>query len=280
MRVAVVGASGFIGRHVAAALRARGDDVVAASLRDAERAANACAGCDVVVNLAGEPIAQRWSDAVKQRIERSRVDQPRELISRLSNLGARPSAYISASAIGYYGTSETESFTESSGPGSDFLARVCSGWEREARRAADFGARVAIVRNGIALGTDGGALQKILPLFRLNAGGIIGSGKQWLSWIHIDDVVGIFLLAIDGAQGTLNATAPNPVTNAGFTRALADALHRPAVVPTPAFALRLMLGEGADMLLSGQRVLPERTQALGYRFAFTEISEALRALPA
>lgn len=278
MRVALIGASGFIGRHLAAALRERGDDVVTASLRDPRAAAAACEGTDAIVNLAGEPIAQRWSKAVKERIVQSRVDQPRALIDALRNVRARPGAYISASAVGYYGTSETATFTEQSPPGDDFLARACVGWEREANRAAELGMRVAVIRTGVALGSDGGALAQMLPPFKLGAGGIIGSGKQWISWVHVDDVVGVYLLALDGASGALNATAPNPVTNEEFTRALGAAVHRPTVLPTPTFALRLLLGEGADVLLTGQRVLPDRTKAEGYSFRFTHLSDALPAL--
>lgn len=278
MQIAVAGASGFIGRHLVAALRARGDDVVSTSLRDPLAAAAACAGCEIVVNLAGEPVAQRWNAASKRRIEESRVQAPRAFIDALARSAWKPSAYVSASAIGYYGTSETGTFTETSPPGDDFLARVCVGWEREANRAAESGMRVAIVRNGVALGADGGALQKLLPPFMIGAGGIVGDGKQWVSWVHIDDVAGIYLKAIDGGSGVLNATAPNPVTNAQLTHALGEALHRPTLLPVPAFTLRLMFGEGADMLVKGQRVLPERTLAGGYAFAYAEISAALRSL--
>ena len=278
MRVGVLGGSGFIGRHLISVLKSRGDEVVVVSLRDPWEAAAQCAPCDAVVNLSGEPIGQRWNHAVKDRIMRSRVDQPRAFLNALGSLDAKPSAYISASAIGYYGASETTAFTEHSPPGNDFLAQVCVGWEREANRASEFGMRVAIVRTGLALGKDGGALAKVLPPFRAGAGGIIGNGKQWVSWVHVDDVVGIYLKAIDETSGVLNATAPNPVTNAEFTRALGDAIHRPTVLPTPTFALRMMLGEGADILLTGQRVLPERTQAEGYSFRFKTLSDALPVL--
>ncbi len=278
MRVAIAGASGFIGRHLSAALRDRGDTVLETSLRDPRAAAAACAGADAVVNLAGEPIGQRWNAAVKDRIVSSRVDLPRAFIAELGAADDRPTAYISSSAVGYYGTSETETFTESSPAGGNFLAHVCEGWEREASRAAEHGMRVSIVRTGVALGHDGGALAQMLPPFKMGAGGIVGNGRQWISWVHIDDVVGIYLLALSGTSGVLNATAPNPVTNEQFTRALGEAVHRPTVLPTPTFALRLMLGEGADILLTGQRVIPQRTQAEGYRFAFETLSDALPAL--
>jgi uncharacterized protein (TIGR01777 family) len=274
VRVGLIGATGFIGRHLERALRDRGDDVVTASLRDPSAAATTLAGCDAIVNLAGEPIAQRWNERVKAAIAASRIDAPRALIDALAALPQRPSAYISASAVGYYGTSETATFTEESAPGSDFLADVCKGWEREALRAQEFGMRVALVRTGIALG-DGGALAQMLPPFKLGAGGIIGNGKQWMSWVHVDDVVGVYLLALDGTNGALNATAPQPVTNSQFTKALGRAVHRPTILPTPTFALRALLGEGADMLLQGQKVLPARTQAQGYRFRFTDLDAAL-----
>ncbi|HEV7179613.1 MAG TPA: TIGR01777 family oxidoreductase [Candidatus Baltobacteraceae bacterium] len=278
MRVGVIGASGFIGRHLVAALQRRGDAVVSASLRNPALAAARLRACETIVNLAGEPIAQRWSAPAKDRIVRSRTDAPRALIDVLGSVQPRPSAYVSASAVGYYGTSETETFVETSPPGRDFLAEVCIGWEREAMRAAEFGMRVAIVRTGVALGTDGGALAHMLPPFKIGAGGVIGNGKQWLSWVHVDDVVAMYLRAIDGASGVFNATAPTPVTNREFTRALGEALHRPAILPVPMLALRLMLGEGAEMLLNGQRVLPERAQAEGYRFAYTDLQTALHAL--
>jgi hypothetical protein len=274
MRIGIIGASGFIGRHLTAALRARGDEIVAASLRDPASAATAVGACDAVVNLAGEPIAQRWTPEIKAKIESSRVDGTRALLEALGRQEAPP-VYVAASAIGYYGYSETATFTEASAPGSDFLARVCLRWEEAANHASELGMRVAHVRTGIVLGKDGGALAKMLPPFSLGAGGVIGSGKQWMSWVHIDDTVGIYLAALEGASGALNATAPAPSTNAEFTRALGNALHRPTFLPTPIFALRAMLGEGADLLIQGQRVLPARTQELGYRFKFDTLDAAL-----
>lgn len=278
MRVTILGASGFIGRHLAAALRARGDEVIEASLRDPAAAAAASAESDVAVNLAGAPVAERWTPARKRAIEESRTVLPRAYLQALGRLPKRPGAYISASAIGYYGTSRSATFTETSPPGTDFLARVCVGWETEAERAAASGMRVALIRTGLVLGPDGGALAKLLPLFGAGLGGVVASGAQWYSWIHVDDQVGIYLHAIDGAAGALNATAPEPVTNRDFTAALAAAVHRPALVPVPAFALNLLLGEGALVVTEGQRVLPERTLASGYRFAYPELGAALRSL--
>lgn len=278
MKITLIGASGFIGRHLAAALRGRGDIVALASLRDPAAAAQACEGSDVVVNLAGEPVAQRWSAAVKAKIRASRVAAPRALIDALAELATPPQAYVSASAVGYYGTSESATFDESSGPGSDFLAEVCVAWETEADRAAAAGMRVAKIRTGLVLGTDGGALAKLLPIFKLGGGGPVASGRQWYSWIHVVDQVGIYVHAIDGADGVLAATAPVPVRNAEFTRALAAALHRPAIVPIPAFGMSLVLGEGALVVAQGQRVVPTRTLASGYAFRFPTLDGALAAL--
>ena len=275
MRVAVLGATGFIGGHLTAALRSRGDHVVSASLRDPVAAASAADGCDVVVNLAGESLNQRWNAKVKERILSSRTSAPRAFLQGLGSAVRRPAAYITASAVGYYGTSETATFIERDHAGNDFLANVCFDWEAEAYRAINLNMRLAIVRCGVVLGTDGGALKAMLPPFKAGAGGVVGSGRQWLSWIHIDDVVAIYLRMIDGGEGVYNATAPQPVTNGTFTHALAEALHRPAVLPVPTIALRMMLGEGADMLLAGQRVMPARLQSEGYRFWHATIEDAL-----
>jgi uncharacterized protein (TIGR01777 family) len=278
MKVAILGASGFVGRHLVPVLEARGETVVSGSLRDPAPAARTAASCDAIVNLAGEPLDQRWNAAVKRRIESSRVESPRRFLQELALTTQRSRVYVSASAVGYYGTSETETFTEESPPGDDFLARVCVGWERETRHAAELGMRVAIVRSGIALGRDAGALSKILPPFRAGLGGRVGSGRQWLSWVHVDDLVGIYVMALDSLQGPVNACAPNPVTNATFTKELGAALHRPSAIPVPRLALRAMLGEGAEMVLTGQRVLPRRAQDLGYRFRFPELRDALANL--
>ncbi len=278
MRVTVLGASGFIGRRLTAALRRRGDEVVESSVRDAASAAAASDGSDVVVNLAGAPVSVRWTDAAKRDMRASRVDATRAYLDALRTVAQRPSAYVAGSAIGYYGTSATATFTESSPPGRDFLAQVCVAWEAEASKAAELGMRLAIVRTGVVLGAGGGALAKLLPPFRLGLGGPIASGRQWFSWIHEDDETGVLLHAVDGADGVLNAVAPAPVTNAAFTEALARTVHRPAFVPVPAFAGRALFGEGAIMINEGQRVLPERTMSTGYVFAHPEVDEALRAV--
>jgi uncharacterized protein (TIGR01777 family) len=278
VNIVVLGASGFVGRHLTAALSARGDTVTTASLRDPAAAARACEGADAVVNLAGEPVAQRWTPEVKAKIGSSRVDSARALISGFESLTKKPAAYVSASAIGYYGTSETATFDETSAAGNDFLSEVCIAWEAEADRAASLGLRVAKIRTGLVLGTDGGALAKLLPIFKLGGGGIVASGKQWYSWIHIGDLIGIYLRAIDGTDGVLNGTAPNPVRNVDFTKALGAALFRPTLFPAPAFAVRLVLGDAASVVTEGQRVLPLRTLSTGYRFTYEAIDRAFAAL--
>ncbi len=278
MRIGLLGASGFIGQHLAERLRARGDEVASATLRDPAAAAAQLAGCHTIVNLAGEPIAQRWTPQVKERIASSRIEGPRAFMTALARFPDRPNAYISASAIGFYGNSEKATFTEESPPGDTFLADVCVRWEAQAQRATELGMRVALVRTGLVLALDGGALKQLLPPFRWGLGGVAGNGRQWYSWVHIDDAVGIYIAAIDGLAGVLNATAPQPVTNAEFTRALGTALHRPTIFPIPRIALRAMLGEGADVVLLGQRVIPRRAQSLGYRFAYESLDDALRNL--
>ena len=280
MRLTILGASGFIGRHLTAALRARGDEVLTASLRDPARAAELSSGSDVVVNVAGASVSERWSAAQKQAIETSRVDAPRAYLAALARAAHKPTRYISASAVGYYGTSRTATFTEKSIPGNDFLARVCVKWEAVADEAAEIGMHVAKVRTGLVLGKDGGALAKLLPLFQVGVGGVVASGEQWYSWIHIDDQVGVYLDAIDGANGILNATAPNPVKNRDFTHALGAAVHRPTFLPTPGFAISLVLGEGAIFVTEGQRVLPEATLASGYTFKYPQLDAALAAIVA
>ncbi|MDB5072910.1 MAG: hypothetical protein JWM87_4021 [Candidatus Eremiobacteraeota bacterium] len=278
MRVTILGATGFIGRRLGAALRARGDVAVEASLRDPLRAAQASAKSDVVVNLAGAPVSVRWTEAAKRAMTTSRVDLPRAYLDALAHVEDRPRAYVSASGVGYYGTSLTQTFVESSGPGRDFLARLCVAWEAEADRAAALGMRVAKVRTGLVLGLGGGVLGKLLPVFRLGAGGVVASGDQWYSWIHLDDQIGIYLQAIDGTDGVLNAAAPNPVTNRDFTHALGRAVGRPTLFPVPAFAATIMLGEGGYILTEGQRVLPERTLGEGYAFRHPDLDEALKSL--
>ena len=240
------------------------------------------AECDAVINLAGENIfARRWNDEFKALLRDSRVKSTENVVHALTKhprtAPGSAKVLVNASAIGYYGPAGDEELTEDSPPGNDTLARVCIEWENAARAAEAHGVRVAMVRVGVVLDTEGGALKQMLTPFKLFVGGKVGSGKQYVGWIHRDDIVGVFLLALDNADasGPINGTAPNPVTNKEFSKALGRALHRPSVMPTPAFGLRLMLGEVAEVVRTGQRVLPKRALALGYSFQFPEIDAAL-----
>ncbi|MBV9004872.1 MAG: TIGR01777 family oxidoreductase [Solirubrobacterales bacterium] len=300
MRVVITGSTGTIGLSLARALHARGDDVVALS-RNRRHAAEilgetaqvhewaepkqsappheALAGADAVVNLLGEPIAQRWTDATKREIRDSRVRSTRSLVEALQGLpdDARPRTLVSQSAVGYYGPRDAQLLDEEAPPGSDFVASVVVDWEREARSASP-PLRVAITRTGVVLSPSGGALARMLPFFRLGLGGPIAGGRQYVPWIHLDDVIGAILISLDnqGAEGPLNVTAPNPVTNREFGRALGRALGRPAVLPVPGFALRLLYGEMAEVVTTGQRVLPARLGRLGYQFRHPQVEPALR----
>lgn len=237
-------------------------------------------GFDAVVHLAGESIAEgRWSEDKKKKIRESRIKGSKLLADALANLTNPPATLISASAIGYYGNRGDEVLTEASAPGNDFLADVCREWEATTALATEKGIRVVNTRFGIILDAHGGALAKMLPPFRMGVGGKIGSGKQWMSWIALADVVGAikFALTNNSLTGPVNFVAPNPVTNAEFTKTLGKALSRPAIFPIPAFGLRLLFGEMADaLLLSSQRVNPERLQTSGYQFRFSQLTAALQ----
>jgi uncharacterized protein (TIGR01777 family) len=242
----------------------------------------ASVGADAVVNLCGASIAGgRWTKERKGLLRTSRMDTTRALVNALAKMSARPRVLVSASAIGIYGDRGDEVLTEENKPGVDFLAGLAREWEAEALKAEALGIRVVLARFGIILARHGGALAKMLLPFKLGAGGRLGSGKQWMSWITLEDVVGIIRFAIEtgAARGAINVVAPGPVQNAEFTKVLAKALHRPALFPAPAFALRLVLGEMANaLLLSSQRVEPRKLQQLGYSFAYPELSGALRAV--
>jgi len=297
MKVVLTGATGLIGARLVRALRERGDEVTVLS-RDPGRAAAglggvdavgwsmldepapavALAGRDAVVHLAGENVAQRWSAPARERIEASRVTGTRNLVAGLRAADPRPAALISASAVGYYGEHGDERVPESTPPGDGFLAAVCVGWEREATAASELGVRVACLRTGVVLDAGGGALARMLPFFRLGVGGPVAGGGQWMPWIHRDDLVALYLRALDDAAwtGAVNGTAPEPVTNKDFSRALGRALHRPAFAPVPGFAVRVLYGEMADIVVNGQRAVPKRTQALGFSFRHPQLDEALR----
>jgi uncharacterized protein (TIGR01777 family) len=238
-------------------------------------------GSDGIINLAGEPIAsRRWTEAQKERIFSSRIDTTQALVRAVAKAKQRPKFLINASAVGYYGPHGDEILTEESPAGKDFLARVCVSWEEEARRAEDLGLRVARLRSGIVLGKGKGALAKMVTPFKFFLGGPLGSGKQWMPWIHIDDEVGLieFLMEKSEAAGAFNATAPNPVTMEEFSKTLGDVLKRPSWTAVPASILTLILGEMADMVLTGQRALPQAAQKLGYSFKQPVITAALESL--
>jgi hypothetical protein len=233
------------------------------------------AGCDAVIHLAGEPVAQRWTGAARRKILESREEGTRRLVASLRN--HPPNVLVSASAVGYYGSCGDEILTEQAPPASDFLGQVAVAWEREALEAEKLGVRVVRLRIGMVLGAGGGALARMLLPFRLGVGGRIGNGRQWMSWIHIDDLCDLiaFVLPESTLRGALNATSPNPVTNAEFTQALARAVHRPALLPVPAFALKLLFGEMAEVILASQRVIPQAALRAGFEFRYPDIASAL-----
>lgn len=300
MKIILAGGTGFIGKAFRESLTQKGHEVVIltrqvsrendAGLRTRFRHwnppeegtwANELEGAGAVVNLAGEPIAgRRWSAAQKRRILESRTQTVAALVRALERRRAKPPVFLNASAVGYYGGRGAEAVTEETRPGNDFLAETCKAWEAEVRRAEEGGIRTVRLRIGIVLGEDGGALAKMLPPFRWGLGGPLGSGRQWMSWVHLKDVIGLihFLLEKKEASGAFNAAAPNPVTMSEFARTLGRVLHRPAFFPAPAFLLRILLGEMAELLLTGQRVLPTRALEMGYPFRFPELEPALREI--
>src|SRR3954454_7719049 len=297
MHVTVTGATGLIGTKLVQALRARGDDVTVLS-RSPQKAgaalgveaaawdplagpapADALRGRDAVVHLAGEPVAQRWNDRSRRAILESREAGTRNLVAGLAALdpAQRPGVLVSSSAVGYYGKHGDEAVPESTPAGDDFLASVCVVWEREARAATEHGLRVVKIRTGVVLDRSGGALKTMLPPFKLGVGGPVASGRQYLPWIHVDDLVGLYLRALDDASwsGAYNGAAPAPVTNRDFSKALGRALHRPAVAPVPGIALRVLYGDMAEVVTEGQRAVPERALAAGFAFQHPDLDEAL-----
>ena len=299
MRITMTGATGRIGGKIVAALRDRGDDVTVLT-RNTDRArealpgvdavawdpgegpapASALDGRDAVVHLAGEDVAQRWNDETKRRILESREAGTRNLVAGIRDASDRPKTLVSASASGYYGAHGAEPVDESAAPGDDFLAGVVVAWEREANAAADMGVRVVTLRTGIVLDKDGGALEKMLTPFKLGVGGPVAGGQQYMPWIHLDDVVGLYLAALDGGadwSGAINVSAPTPVTNKDFSKALGRALHRPAIAPVPSAAIKLLYGEMSIIVTTGVNMVPRRAQELGYAYAHPELDGALKA---
>ena len=296
MSAFVTGATGVIGRRL---LDSLGDDVVVTS-RNPEKARSsikrgrvigwdgtsalekgALDGVDAVFHLAGEPVAEgRWTDEKKKRIEESRVLGTRSIVDAMKAMTTRPKVFVCASAVGIYGSRGDEVLTEESTPGNSFLAQVCSAWEREAEQAEELGVRVVRVRTGIVLAREGGALAEMAPLFKTGLAGKLGDGKQWMPWIHLDDIVGLFLFAAknERVRGALNGCAPEPVTNAEFTKAMGATLHRPTFLTAPAFAMKIALGEKAEIVLASQRAVPTAALALDYAFTHVALGAALHDL--
>jgi uncharacterized protein len=286
MRVAVTGATGTIGRALVRALTSRGDEVTELSRstnwpepKATPPPLDALRGRDAVVNLLGERIAQRWSDSAKREIRDSRVLATRNLVRALAELDEeeRPRILISQSGVGWYGFRGGERLDESAPAGDDFLARLAVDWEAEALRAAELGVRVVVNRTGMVL-SESGALAKMLPFFKAGVGGPVAGGRQYVSWVHLDDEVGAILFELDteAASGPVNLTAPEPVTNREFSKALGRVLRRPAFAPVPAFAVKALYGEMASIVITGQRAIPAKLTELGYRFRQPDIEDALR----
>lgn len=296
MIIVVTGASGFIGRRLLKNFTTAGYEIRVLSRH---AGTNLPAGvklfvwdplqgpppeeslrdAGVVVHLAGEPVAQRWSDAVKQLIRDSRIVGTRNLVAGLKAMRRPPDALISSSAVGYYGSRGDEVLKESAGPSDAWLSQVCVGWEREAEAASSFGVRVVPIRTGLVLDPRGGALHQMLPPFRMGVAGKLGSGTQWMSWIHLADLASLFQFAVETpVRGPMNGVAPYPVTNADFTQELAKVLHRPALISVPIAALKLLYGEMAEVLVSSQRAIPAAAEAAGFRFRFPQLGPALANL--
>ncbi len=295
MNIAITGASGFLGPPLIERLLRDGHSIRTLGRSDplidgvrhyvwdalgAEPSPAALEGVDAVINLIGEPVAQRWSREVKQRIRDTRGKATRFLVKTLSSLAKPPAVLIGGSAIGFYGDRGDELLTEDSRLGTDFLAQVCMEWEDAAKSAERLGTRVVLLRTGIVLGGDGGALKQMAGPFRAGLGGPVGSGNQWVSWIHLDDWIEIVVLALTNPaiRGPVNATSPHPVRNTEFAHALGSALGRPSVFPVPAFGLKLMYGEAANALLASQRVLPDVATRAGFRFRYSDVRSALKQI--
>ena len=293
MNLIIAGATGFIGSALCDRLLQQGHSLTLLTRSASRETAgknkrwlqwtpgweSAVEGVDGVINLAGEPIAgKRWNAQQKRRILTSRVETTQSLVNAIASARQKPNFLINGSAIGYYGAHGDERITETEPPGSDFLATTCQRWEEEAKKAAPYGVRVSLLRTGIVLGRNGGALAKMTMPFKFFVGGPLGSGNQWMSWIHLEDEIGLILFLIDHAlEGPYNATAPTPERNKDFSRTLAEVMGRPSWLPAPALAMRAALGEMASMLLTGQRVVPAAAEKRGYRFHYANLRDALQA---
>ena len=299
MKVAITGATGFVGSRLVERLSAEGHQilVLTRNLAAAQKVfpnleivaytptasgawQEAIALCDGVVNLAGEPIAEkRWTPQQKQEILNSRKLGTQKIVEAIAKANPKPKVLVNASAIGYYGTSETATFDETSPPGKDFLAEVCQAWEAEAQKVTQAGVRLVILRLGIVLG-QGGAIAKMIAPFKVFAGGPLGTGRQWFSWIYLDDLVNLIIQALTKPEmeGAFNATAPNPVRMSELAQTMGEIMQRPSWLPVPSFALETLLGEGAMVVLEGQQVLPQRTQASGFNYQYSTVKQALKEI--
>jgi hypothetical protein len=287
MRLGITGATGLIGRRVAALARQRGHEVIGFTRHPEGRGPEwrrfttdeppDVSGCDAILNLAGESVIGLWTPAKRRAIKESRVLATRRIVEAIQLARQAPRVLVNGSAIGIYGDTGDQVTDEAADPGTGYLAEVCEEWETEALRAQEYGARVALLRTGMVLSRGGGALAAMLPLFRLGLGGKLGSGKQWVSWIHIEDEAELALAALldESFDGPVNATAPNPVRNADFTKALASRLRRPAFFTAPAFALRAAAGGFSAELLESRRIVPAAAAKAGFAFRFPAIGEAL-----
>lgn len=303
MKVAITGATGLVGSRLVEKLKAENHQILVLT-RNADKAKKVfpnsafptvevvqynpkesgewqtvISGCDAVVNLAGAPIAERWSPQYKQEILSSRQIVTQKIVEAIKKATNKPQVLVSGSAIGYYGTSETATFDETSSSGNDFLAEVCQKWESEATKVKETGVRLVIPRIGIVL-ANGGALGKMLGPFQMFAGGPIGNGRQWFSWVHRDDLVNLIIEAIKrpDMEGVFNATAPNPVRMSQFCQTLGDVMKRPSWLPVPDFVLELLLGDGAKVVLEGQQVLPKHTQSIGFQYQYPQLKSALQEI--
>jgi hypothetical protein len=297
MKVVVTGATGFVGQVIVKKLLASGHEVVVLTRNVAKAAillgndckyfqwndshsvppVEALEGTDGVINLMGETISKRWDEQQKKKIYHSRIDGTRRLVEAIEKLSKKPKVFVSTSAVGIYGNRDSEEVTESSSLANDFLANVCKDWENEANKAKNHGMRVVIVRVGVVLGKGSAALSKMLPVFKLGAGGPVGSGKQYMSWIHVEDLANIYIEALNDStyQGVYNGTSPNPATNKDFSHTLGRVLSRPAFAPAPGFMMKLIFGEMSQILLEGQKVLPKKIREKNFRFRYPTLEMAL-----
>lgn len=298
MKVVITGATGFVGQVIVKQLLEAGDEVVVLTRNVAKAAISlgssckyfqwddntslppveAFEGADGVINLMGETISKRWDEEQKKRIYNSRINGTRRVVEVLEKLNKKPKVFVSTSAIGIYGSRGPEELNENSTLADDFLGKVCKDWENEANKARNHGARVVIIRTGVVLGRNGGALEKMLPIFKMGAGGPVGSGNQYMSWIQIEDLAAMYIEALknESIKGPFNGTAPYPATNAEFSKILGKVLRRPAFMPAPAFALKLVFGEMSQLLLEGQKVLPVKFKEQHFRYRYPTLEMALK----